>query len=95
MKINKEIFDHLADMLRIEFTKEEKKQLIDDINKTVEFIDTMNEMDTENVEPFLFVHQRKNAFREDIVINTEMDKNLLSIAPEISNGYYAVPKAIE
>lgn len=94
MMIDKNIFTRLADTAKIEFTKKEEKQLTDDLNKTIEFIDTMNELDTEQVEPFLCLRTAKNAFREDIVTGSDR-KGLLSQAPDMSDEYYVVPRTVE
>lgn len=95
MKINKDIFIRLADMAKLDFSEKEEKQLINDINKTIEYIDTMNEQDTEDIEPFICSRQVKNAFREDMAANFEAKEILLSGGPDVSDGYYVVPKTIE
>lgn len=95
MKINKNNFSHTADMVKLNFSKKEEKQLIDDLNKTFEFIDTMNLLDTENIEPMDYIHSMKNVFREDVVLNADTNEQLLSNAPDFQDEYYVVPKTIK
>lgn len=95
MKIDKDTFIRLANMAKFEFTEQEEIRLTDDLNNAVDFIDTMNNLDTGNIEPFYYVHPVKNAFREDIITDAGTVKNILSNAPDILDGYYVVPKTVE
>ncbi|HPU63683.1 MAG TPA: Asp-tRNA(Asn)/Glu-tRNA(Gln) amidotransferase subunit GatC [Mobilitalea sp.] len=95
MKIDKDIFYRLADMAKIEISKNEEKQLIDDLNTAIEFIETMNEADTENTEPFSFISKAGNALREDIVTENSAINRLIANAPDFSDGFYVVPKTLD
>ncbi|CRZ34877.1 aspartyl/glutamyl-tRNA(Asn/Gln) amidotransferase subunit C [Herbinix hemicellulosilytica] len=95
MKIDKKIFLTLADMAKIEVSNSEEKQLIDDLNTAIEFIGTMNKVDTENTEPFSIMSKVNYALREDTVTENYEKKKLLANAPEFSDGFYVVPKTIE
>jgi glutamyl-tRNA(Gln) and/or aspartyl-tRNA(Asn) amidotransferase, C subunit len=95
MVMDKETFRLMADMIKLEFSEKEEKLLFDHLNKTIEFIDTMNELDTDSTEPFTFVYPKKNTFREDVVDDRDINKDLISGAPDICGGYFVVPKSIE
>jgi len=95
MKIDKDTFIRLADMAKFEFTRQEEKRLKEDLNKAVDFIDAMNNLDTGNVELFYNVHPVKNVFREDIVTDAWTVKNILSNAPDFRDGYFVVPRTVE
>lgn len=55
MKISKDTFSKMADMVKLSFTKEEETQIREDLNKKLKFIDAMNLLETDNVEPLTFV----------------------------------------
>lgn len=95
MKIDKDNFSHLANMVRLNFSKKEEEQLSHDLNQTITFIDAMNQADTDNIEPMTFVHSRKNVFREDIINKEDSKGQVLTDDSDIRDGYYVVPKTIE
>jgi aspartyl-tRNA(Asn)/glutamyl-tRNA(Gln) amidotransferase subunit C len=95
MKITNEVFDSMADMLKISFTSEEKTKLIKDLNQMVDFIDTMNELDTDEVEPMTYIHNLKNVYREDIATDTGANEELHANAEDFVDGYYVVPRILD
>jgi len=95
MMIDKDTFDYMAAMVKLEFTEKEEKLLIDNLNKTIESIDAINNMDTEYIEPFLLVQTGRNAFREDMVAEVGSQNDMVFGAPDIQDGYFVVPRTIE
>ncbi|TAH68868.1 MAG: Asp-tRNA(Asn)/Glu-tRNA(Gln) amidotransferase subunit GatC [Anaerolineaceae bacterium] len=91
MKISKESFHNIADMVKLSFKEEEKLKLIKDLNHTVEFIETMNDMNTDSQEPMSYIHNLKNVFREDVASNAKAGQGLHENAPESMSDYYVVP----
>jgi aspartyl-tRNA(Asn)/glutamyl-tRNA(Gln) amidotransferase subunit C len=85
MKITREKFSYLSDLVKLNFTQTEEIKLNKDLNQLLEFIDTMNEVSTDDVEPLAYAHQLKNVFREDLATNV----------PESNNGCYVVPRILE
>ena len=95
MKMTKEAFDNLLDQVKLSFTEDEKTRLTKDLNQLIEFFDTMNELDTDNIEPMAYIHQLKNIFREDVSVDSGRGQDLLANAPETSHGLYVVPRIME
>lgn len=95
MKITKERFNNLADMVMLSLTEEEEMKLNKDLNQMIEFIETMNEMDTDGVEPMTYIHSLKNVYREDIRTDFGTKGALHANAPEAMDGYYVVPRILE
>lgn len=52
MRITKEVFLNMSDMIKVSFTEEEEIKLTKDLNQMIEFIETMNEFDTNNEEQY-------------------------------------------
>ena len=61
----------------------------------LEYIDKLNELDTDGVEPMSHVFPVNNVFREDIVINGDDREEILKNAPERKDGAFVVPKTVE
>lgn len=94
MKITEDGFKRIADMIKLGFTEKEKRELIRDLNEDVDFIDTMNEISTDGVEPITYVHPIENIYREDIVADNTKD-GLHGNAPDFVDGYYVVPRVFD
>ena len=67
MDINNEMIDKLADLAKLEFSKEEKEKLKGDLSKITEFIEKLNELNTDHVEPLIFMTNEVNVLRADEV----------------------------
>ena len=59
------------------------------------YIDMLNELDTDGVQPMSNVFPVKNEFREDVVTNGDDSENMLANAPKEKDGFYMVPKTVE
>ena len=60
----------------------------------LDYIDMLNELDTEGVEPLSHIFGDENVFREDVVINGDNKDAMLANAPKAKEGQYQVPKTI-
>ena len=68
---------------------------INELSDFLEYVDRLQQVDTENVTPTAHVLPIQNVFREDVV-KPSLDRNLaLSNAPEQEEGYFRVPKILE
>ena len=95
MDISNEMVDKLADLAKLEFNSEEKEKIKDDLNKIITFIDKLNELDTEHVEPLIFMTDEVNILREDEVKQVIMHEDALKNAPAKDSDYFRVPKFLE
>ncbi|MBR3676818.1 MAG: Asp-tRNA(Asn)/Glu-tRNA(Gln) amidotransferase subunit GatC [Alphaproteobacteria bacterium] len=73
---------------KIESTKEE-------FNKILAWIEELNEIDTENVEPLIAVNDTTLRVREDVVSDGNYKDDILKNAPSAEYDYFAVPKVVE
>lgn len=95
MVIDNKLIEYLEELSRLELNNDEKKIIKKDLGDILDYVDTLNEIDTENIEgvshPFTFT----NAFREDEVINTDNREDILKNAPDKKDGAFKVPKTVE
>ena len=61
----------------------------------LDYIDMLNELDTDGVEPMSHVFPVNNVFREDVVTNENQREAMLSNAPEQKDGCYKVPRTFD
>lgn len=85
----------VARLARLRFAAEEEERLTGELNRILEYMEKLNELDTEGVEPTSHVVPITNAFRADEVESFTGIEALLEAAPEKKEGYFKVPKIIE
>lgn len=68
-KISDETIEYVGILAKLELTGQEKQDAKADMEKMLDYIDTLNELDTEGIEPMSHVFPIKNVFREDVVTN--------------------------
>jgi aspartyl-tRNA(Asn)/glutamyl-tRNA(Gln) amidotransferase subunit C len=95
MKIDNETVDKIAHLARLEFKDEAKEQIIKDMNNMLGFIDKLNELDTSNVEPLIYMSDEVNILREDEVKQEITQQEALKNSPQHDSDYFKVPKVIE
>ncbi|MDU6262975.1 MAG: Asp-tRNA(Asn)/Glu-tRNA(Gln) amidotransferase subunit GatC [Anaerocolumna aminovalerica] len=95
MNITDETIEYVAALAKLELNREEKEKAKKDLGSILEYMDTMNELNTDNIEPMSHVFPVKNVFREDKVTNGPNRDILLSNAPKQKDGCFMVPKTVE
>ncbi|MDX5321140.1 MAG: Asp-tRNA(Asn)/Glu-tRNA(Gln) amidotransferase subunit GatC [Bacteroidota bacterium] len=94
MRVNDETIDRLAHLARLEFVDQEKDQIKQDLEKVLGFCEQLNGLDTEGVEPMIFMTEEHNILREDEVRQDITHEEALKNAPKKDSDYFRVPKVI-
>lgn len=94
-RIQDDLIEYVGILAKLELSEEEKEAAKIDMGRMLDYIDQLNELDTEGVEPLSHIFSVNNVFREDVVENGDDRENLLSNAPEKKNGAFVVPKTVE
>ena len=95
MKITEELIDHIAHLARLEFKGEDKVSIQKDMERMIEFVDKLSEIDTENVEPLIFMSEEVNRLREDEPKVTVTHEEALRNAPKNDSDYFRIPKVLD
>jgi aspartyl-tRNA(Asn)/glutamyl-tRNA(Gln) amidotransferase subunit C len=95
MKVDSALIERLAELSRLEFDPAEKEEIKKDLEKILSFMEKLNELDTDNVEPMIYVSEMQNVFREDVVRDTLPKEDVLKNAPLKDSDYIKVPKVIQ
>lgn len=95
MLVDDKIIDYVAALAKLDLSETERESAKKDLGSILEYMEVMNELDTENIEPMSHVFPVKNVFREDVVTCGADRDNLLSNAPEQKDGCFIVPKTVE
>lgn len=93
--ISDETIEYVGILAKLELSDEEKEQAKKDMANMLDYIDTLNELDTSGVEPMSHVFPVNNIFREDVVTNGDDREEILANAPEAKEGAFVVPKTFD
>ena len=93
--ISDETIEYVGILAKLELSDEEKEQAKKDMANMLDYIDTLNELDTSGVEPMSHVFPVNNVFREDVVTNGDDREEILANAPEAKGGAFVVPKTVD
>lgn len=94
MKIDNSTVDKIAHLSRLKLSSEEKEAMIKDMNRIIEFMDKLNEVDTDNVEPLIYLTNEVNVYREDVLKQEVAVEDALLNAPRHDGRYFRVAKVI-
>ena len=94
-KISDEMIEYVGILAKLELSGREKEEARADMEKMLNYIDTLNELDTEGIQPMSHVFPVQNVFREDVVENGDGGKDTLANAPERRDRAFVVPKTVE
>jgi len=95
MKITNEIIDHIAHLSCLEFEGSEKDAIRQDMENIISFMDVLQEVDTNNVEPLIFMNDEINHLREDIPTVTLTQQEILKNAPKKDSDFFRIPKVLD
>ena len=85
----------IAELSRLSLSSEELKKRTDDMNNILNYMDTLNEIDTENVEELYNVNDIKNSLREDNYEPSLDKKDVLANSPSSNSDYVEVPLTVK
>ncbi len=94
-KITIQEVEHVANLARLTFDEEQKEKLAEQLAEILDYIEQLNELDTESVEPTSHAIPVKNVVRPDVVAPSLTQDEALANAPSNVDGLFEVPKIIE
>ncbi len=94
MSVTRKDVEHIAELARLNFKDEELENFTSRLNEILNYVEKLNELDTENVEPLSHPVEGSNVFREDEVKPSIEREEALKNAPESDELYFKVPKVI-
>lgn len=94
MQVNDALADKLAHLSRLEFSTAEKEEIKQDLQHMIGFVEKLNELELDHVQPLLFMSDEVNVLREDVVKGSVTREEGLKNAPVHDNEFFKVPKVI-
>jgi aspartyl-tRNA(Asn)/glutamyl-tRNA(Gln) amidotransferase subunit C len=95
MSITKQTVKKISKLARIASNEKFEESMIKDLNSILKFMDQLNELKIDNVEPLASVVNQELIQREDKIEMKNTKVDILSNSPEKNTDFYVVPKVIE
>ena len=94
MSIDNLVVKKIANLSKINLSEKEEESFKYELNKILDWVDELQKVNTENIEPMLSVFNESMTIREDSVESTN-SQEILNNAPEKKEDFFVVPKVIE
>ena len=94
-KVSEQEVKKIAELSKLSLTSEELKKRTEDMNNILNYMDTLNEINTENVEELYNVNDIKNSLREDNFESSLDKKDVLANSPSSNSDYVEVPLTVK
>ncbi len=95
MKIDRSVLDKIAHLSRLEFDEKDAEKMMKDMTAIVEWVEKLNEVNTDGVEPLTTMSHEVNSLREDVEKEHLSHERALRNAPKKDSDYFRVPKVLE
>ena len=96
MRIDNATLDRIAELARLEVGDDAtRKQLLADMQRVIDFVEKLNEIDTKGVEPLIHMSEEQDVLREDVALPGLSKKEALMNAPVKDSDYFKVPKVVD
>jgi aspartyl-tRNA(Asn)/glutamyl-tRNA(Gln) amidotransferase subunit C len=95
LKIDKNTTQKIAKLCRIKIEEQETEEFSLQLSSILDWVEQLNEVNTDNVEPLSNVSTAKLPFRKDKEYSEDKSKDILTNAPEKLENYFVVPKVVE
>ena len=95
MSIELKTIKHISKLSRISVDEKRAQKLAGDLNSIFDFIEKLNELKTDNVEPLTSVAQTSLKLRPDEVKSKNIREQIVKNSPQDNEDYFVVPKVIE
>lgn len=95
MQITKELVQYVAELSRIKLSEQDAENMQNDLGAIVNYMEILNQLDTDSVEPLSHIFNITNVMREDKVVESYDRAEILKNAPERTDETVVVPKTVE
>lgn len=96
MKITDATLDRIAELARLDVgDAASRSQLLGDMQRVIDFVEKLNEVDTTGVEPLIFMTEGSDVLREDVAQLEISKAEALKNAPVKDSDYFKVPRVVD
>tara|TARA_B110000908_G_scaffold33230_1_gene39721 strand:+ start:53 stop:343 length:291 start_codon:yes stop_codon:yes gene_type:complete len=95
MEVNNKLIQDLSRLAKLKFDEQAAEKMKGDLDKIIGFVNKLSEIDTEGVEPLIYLSEEVNVLRQDEIANEVSQENALKNAPQKDSDYFKVPTVLK
>ena len=95
MSIDNSIVKKISKLSKLKISSDSEDKMAEELNNILNWVESLQEVNTEEIEPLLSVLNEKMPLRDDEVVMDDNQGDILNNAPEKKSGYFVVPKVVE
>tara|TARA_B110000495_G_C22898704_1_gene524371 strand:+ start:299 stop:589 length:291 start_codon:yes stop_codon:yes gene_type:complete len=95
MEVNNKLIQDIAKLSKLKFDDSAEEKMKVDLEKMLDFVNKLNEIDTEGVDPLIYMSEEVNVLREDKVTEATSQEDALKNAPAKDSDYFKVPTVLK
>ena len=95
IKVDDKLIANLSRLAKLKFDEESSKRMKSDLKTILGFVDRISEVDTEGIEPLVYMSEEVNVLRADEISNIVSQENALKNAPQKDSDYFKVPTVLK
>ena len=94
MEVNSKLIQDLSRSAKLKFDEQAAEKMKGDLDKIIGFVNKLSEIDTEGVEPLIYLSEEVNVLRVDEIKHEVSQENALKNAPQKDSDYFKVPTVL-
>ena len=95
MEVNNKLIEDLSRLAKLKFDEKSAEKMKEQLEKIIGFVDKLSEIDTEGVEPLIYLSEEVNVLRTDEIANEVSQADALKNAPQKDSDYFKVPTVLK
>lgn len=93
-RITDDVMENVEILAKLTLEPEEREAVVEKLEEILDYVEKLNELDTDGVEPLVYISDQQNVFREDVVTGEDGREALMANAPRQKEQQLQVPKTI-
>ena len=95
MEVNNKLIQDLSRLAKLKFDEQAAEKMKGDLDKIIGFVDKLSGIDTEGIEPLIYLSEEVNVLRADVIANEVSQESALKNAPQKDSDYFKVPTVLK
>lgn len=95
IKVDDKLIDDLAKLAKLKFDKKSSEKIKADLDRILTFINAISKVNTDEVDPLIYLSEEVNVLRNDEITNEVSQKDALKNAPQKDSDYFKVPTVLK
>ncbi len=93
-RITDDVMENAEILAKLTLEPEEREAVVEKLEEILDYVEKLNELDTDGVEPLVYISDQQNVFREDVVTGADGREALMANAPRQKEQQLQVPRTI-